>query len=190
MPSPLAALLRDLASAFADLSLRWYLFGAQAAIVYGAARLTGDVDITIDIGTTALPSLQARLLQAGFSPRVADLDGFVSRTRVLPLIHLTSNMPVDVVLAGKGLEELFLERAQVRDIDGVAVPIACAEDILAMKILAGRAKDAEDAVAILAANQDTLHLELVRETLKALEEALARSDLLPALEQALMRSRF
>jgi hypothetical protein len=44
--SPVAELLADLSRGFAAAGIRWYLFGAQAAIVYGVARLTADVDVT------------------------------------------------------------------------------------------------------------------------------------------------
>lgn len=47
MRSPVADLLADLARGFERLGMRWYLFGAQAAIVYGVARLTADVDATV-----------------------------------------------------------------------------------------------------------------------------------------------
>ena len=59
MPSPVAELLRDLASSLDALGIRWYVFGAQAAIVHGAARLTADVDVTV-------------LLPTGLSARVRD----------------------------------------------------------------------------------------------------------------------
>jgi len=50
MPSPVVELLAALDSGLRSLGIRWYLFGAQAAIVHGAARLTADVDATIDAG--------------------------------------------------------------------------------------------------------------------------------------------
>jgi hypothetical protein len=70
----------------------------------------------------------------------------------------------------------------------VPVPVARAEDIVVMKILAERPKDIEDVVSILAAHPD-LDLDLVRSTLRLLEEALDQSDLLPALERARQRAR-
>jgi hypothetical protein len=57
-----------------------------------------------------------------------------------------------------------------------------------MKILAERPKDIEDVVAILAAHPDDLDLDLVRSTLRLLEEALGQSDLMPALERAMERA--
>lgn len=50
-PPPLAELLAELQSVpFAALGVRWFLFGAQAAILYGVARLSADVDVTVDPG--------------------------------------------------------------------------------------------------------------------------------------------
>jgi hypothetical protein len=189
MPSPLAELLGALARVFQRLALRWYLFGAQAAIVHGAARLTGDVDATVDLGGLTTQALLAALEAEGFRPRVPDVDGFVERTRVVPLEHVSSEMPLDLVLAGPGLEELFLQRAQEHTVESIAIPVACAEDVVAMKILAGRAKDIDDVVAILAAREGELQIELIRDTLKLLEQALAQSNLLPLFEQARQRVR-
>ncbi len=51
-------------------------------------------------------------------------------------------MPVDIVLGGPGIEELFLERAEVHDIEGILVPVARAENLVVMKILAGVSEEA------------------------------------------------
>ncbi|MEW6688686.1 MAG: hypothetical protein AB1452_06285 [Pseudomonadota bacterium] len=84
-------------------------------------------------------------------------------------------MPVDVVLSGPGLEELFLRRRRRRIVEGVPVQVASPEDIVVMKVLAGRGKDEEDAIAILAA-QRRLGLAQIRKTVSALERALGQSS--------------
>jgi len=33
---------------------RWYLFGAQAAIIHGASRLSADIDVTVEVPLEAL----------------------------------------------------------------------------------------------------------------------------------------
>lgn len=183
MPSPVAELLAALGAAFERLGLSWYLFGAQAVVLYGGPRLTADVDVTVALGDCPTSALVEALAAAGFRPRGADVASFVERTRVLPALHEGTGMPVDVVLAGAGLEELFLQRARPRLVDGITVPVAAPEDIIAMKVLAGRPKDLEDAAAVLAANPDSLDPSLVRDTLGALELALDQRDLLPAFER-------
>ncbi|MFL5379035.1 MAG: hypothetical protein ACJ787_14085, partial [Myxococcales bacterium] len=103
---------------------------------------------------------------------------------VVPLVHATG-MQTDLVLGGPGLEELFLERAVERDVEGVRVPVASAEDLIAMKVLGGRTKDLDDVRSLLAANAGRLELSHVRRVLRDLERALDRSDLVAALDAAL-----
>jgi hypothetical protein len=189
MRSPVAELLGALGAVLDWLGVGWYLFGAQAALLYGAARLTADVDVTVDLGSRAPSELVAVLTDAGFAVRRRDdFDDFIARTRVVPLVHVPSGVPVDIVLAGPGPEQLFLERARRHVVEGVPVPVASPEDMVAMKVLAGRAKDLDDALAILVANP-ALDAALVRGTLGPLEAVLDRSDLVPAFEDLLRRSR-
>jgi hypothetical protein len=179
----IAELLRDLGAAIRDVGARWYLFGAQAALLHGASRLTADVDATVAWDRSDMKPLLAALRAHGFELRPAPPD-FIERTRVVPLVH-RSGIQTDLVLGGPGLEELFLSRAVERDVEGVRVPVATAEDLVAMKILAGRAKDLDDVRSLLAANSGQLDLAHIREVLGALERALDRSDLNAALDAAL-----
>jgi hypothetical protein len=189
MPSPVADLLADLAAGLDEAGVAWYLFGARAAILHGVVRLTADVDVTVRLSeSVSSQSLVAVLERHGFRPRVTGAD-FVTRTRVIPFVHSETTLPLDVVLAGPGLEDRFFERVSVHTIEGVRVPVASAEDLLVMKVLAARPKDLDDVTAIAAAYGERLDVTYVRDTLRLIEEALGQGDLLPALEQALERSR-
>jgi predicted nucleotidyltransferase len=186
--SPVAELLADLAAAFGVLGLPWYLFGAQAAIVYGAARLTADVDVTVQAPPDATPADWLSVLdQHGFDARFTD-RAFLEQTRVLPLAHRDTGLPVDVVLGGPGLEDDFMRRAVTRDIDGVTVPVIDVTDLVILKILAGRPKDTEDVVALLQIN-DGVDEARVIEVLTLLERALGQSDLRPHFERVRAQSR-
>ena len=187
--SAIPELLAALGDALRSLDVPWFLFGAQAAILHGAARLTADVDVTVDLGTRETHELVSQLASAGFALRVTDVDAFVQRTRVLPVVHSATHIPVDIVLAGPGIEEMFFERAELSDLEGVQVPVACAADIVVMKTLAGRAKDIEDVVAIVAAHLEDLDYARVDQMLSLLEKALDQSDLRPAFANALRRAR-
>jgi hypothetical protein len=187
MPHRDAEVYSALERALTPLGLRWYVFGAQAAILYGAVRLTEDIDITIDPRDLPTRTIVESLRRAGFALRVDDAERFVEQTRVLPCVHQPTETPVDVVLSGPGLEERFHDRARRLDVAGQAVPVAAAEDIIVMKVLAGRAKDLDDVVAILAARGKATNLDLVRDTLRMVEQALDQSDLLPQFEQCLAK---
>lgn len=182
-PRPLRDVLSALAAVLDRTGTRWYVFGAQAVVVYGRPRLTADLDVTVDVRLESWQELEAPLLEAGFSPRVDDLQAFVGRTRVLPLAHDSSGIPVDLVLAGPvGLEQEFLDRVRRVDLGGIRVPLISPEDLVVTKILAGRPKDLEDVRGILREQAGGIDLDRVRDLLARLEEALDRRDLLPDLE--------
>lgn len=175
--------LAALSFAFGQQGVRWYLFSTQAVAVRGAPRATQDVDVTAAVSRAALPALIAKLQEVGLVHRFPDIADELLRTgAVLPLLHQSSGMEVDRVLAGSGLEELALEQAQPASVDGVEVPVASSTDLVVMKVLAGRGKDLDDVRALLASGD--VDLEEARDRLGQPESALGQSDLLPALEAA------
>lgn len=186
MPSPASApaeLLRALAGVLADCGAAWYVFGAQAVLVWGRPRFTADIDVTVRLVPDEPERFVAAMAGAGFSIRFEAGDDFVRRTRVLPFVHEASGWPLDVVLAGPGLEERFLSRAVLVDLgDDLRVPVLCPEDLIVTKVLAGRPNDLEDIRGILRERRDRLDVTEVRQTLRDLEEALGVSDLLPVFE--------
>jgi hypothetical protein len=156
----------------------WYLFGAQAVTILGVPRLSADVDVTLKLDKDAPADLLQALRTAGFTPRIEDPE-FVRRTRVLPLVHQATGMPLDIVLAGSGLEDEFLARARVVDVGGVEVPVISAEDLVIAKVLAGRPKDLEDARGVVRVQGKGLDAARIEQILGLLEDALGQSDLLP-----------
>ena len=160
---------------------RWYVFGAQAVIVYGVPRLSADVDVTLAL-TPDDPAEFAREMQAaGFALRVTDPD-FVRRTRVMPFLHEATGMPLDIVLAGSGLEDDFLARAVLTDVGGTIVPLIARADLVIAKVLAGRAKDVDDARALWRLHGNPTDAARVRHTLLQLEEALGQGDLVSVFD--------
>jgi predicted nucleotidyltransferase len=176
-------LLAALAGAMEDRRVRWYLSGAQAAIIWGSPRLSADVDVTIEIDPVEVNGYVQAMTDRGFDVVINDA-GFLERTRVIPFVHRASGMPLDVVLGGRGLEEDFLRRAIDVDVDGTVIPVISPEDLIVTKTLAGRPKDIEDIRGVIAERRDSLDDERIRMLLRLLEEALAPSDLLPVFERA------
>lgn len=186
--SPVVELLEALSAVLGGLGARWYLFGAQAVTVWGRPRMSADVDVTAAIDAARVPDLLLSMAEQGFELRVrTDVDAFVARTRVLPFVHTPTRLPLDLVLAGPGLEEEFLDRAQSVDLGGLLVPILSPEDLVVTKVLAGRTKDLEDVAGILRERRSRLDVSRIRSTLRLLEEALGQSDLVRAFEALLDR---
>jgi hypothetical protein len=178
--------LAAVAAAMHEIAARWYLFGAQAATLWGRPRLTADVDVTAEISPEHVDKFIEAMKQQGFTLRFDDRD-FVSRTRVFPFLHDRTGLPLDVVLAGPGLEEEFLNRAINVQLERTMVPVISPEDLIVTKVLAGRPKDIEDIRGILRERATSLDLGRIRRTLRLLEEALAQSDLVSVFESELER---
>lgn len=185
MSSPIADALGALAEALEGVGDGWYLFGAQAALLRGSRRLTSDIDVTICPGEVRNAFLVERLQTAGFELRVPDVDGFVDQTRVIPLVHAASQMPVDVVIGGPGLERLFLDAAELVALDGVNVRVAIADHLVVMKLLAAREKDFEDAAALV--RTGGVDLDAVGELVATIAKGLGEDDIRRAFEH--LRSR-
>ena len=160
---------------------RWYLFGAQAVVAYGVPRFSADVDVTLALAPDAPERFVRNMEAGGFTLRVDDPE-FVRQTRVLPFVHAATGMPLDVVLAGSGLEDEFLGRAKTTDIGGVDVPLIDVADLVIAKILAGRPKDIEDARSLWRMHGSSADRRRVVRLLRLLEEALDQSDLVSSFE--------
>lgn len=181
-----AELLSDLAAGLSAVGAQWYVFGAQAALVWGRPRLTTDVDVTVKCSAPTdhlVRTLEAR----GFTLRIDATESFVRTTRVVPLEHRASGLALDLVLAGPGLEDLFLERAVPIDVAGTVVSFISPEDLIVTKLLAGREKDIEDVRGVLAERGAGLDVSQIRTTLALLEGALGQSDLTPLFDAEFSR---
>lgn len=161
---------------------RWYLFGAQAVTLHGVPRLSADVDVTLALTPDEPDRFATEMQAAGFSLAVVDAD-FIRRTRVMPFIHAATGMPLDVVLAGSGLEDEFLGRAETTDVGGTRVPLIEAGDLVIAKILAARPKDLEDVRALWRIHAGNLDTQRIRNVLRLLEEALSQSDLVSTFDE-------
>ena len=90
-------------------------------------RATADIDVTVEADSSAFTDAMTR---SGFVLRVPDIDDFVARTRVLPFEHVRSGLPVDVVLAGPGLEETFFAGTRRVKLGRATVPVIAPEHLV------------------------------------------------------------
>jgi hypothetical protein len=179
VPADVPRALADLARVFGRLGLRWYVFGAQAVIAAGVPRLTADIDVTVEPPPGGARGLLAALKRARFALRdVGDIDTFIADARVIPAVHLVTRLPVDIVLAGPGLEMEMAERARMRRVGGREIPFVETADLLALKMLAGREKDLEDVRALLRVSPADLDVDTARRRIAELGALLDDSKML------------
>ena len=169
-PAPAEA-LAAFGGAMEQRGWRWYVFGAQAVLVHGRPRLTADVDVVVELRGTGAKGLAEALGPHGFDLRFPLSDEHLRDAHVLPMVHAPTAMPVDVVIAVPGLDEELLDRARPADMGGVMAPVISAEDLVALKVLAGRRKDLEDVRGVLVAQHSRVDLTRTRDLVAAFEAA-------------------
>lgn len=184
MPANVSRALADLQRAFARLGRRWYVFGAQAVAAAGVPRFTADIDVTVEAAPRDLDRLLAALRDHGIVARENEgLARFVAETRVIPAAHTASRLPIDIVLAGPGLEEEMLSRVRMRRVGRASIPFVDTADLVVLKLLAGRPKDLEDVRALLRAMPDDLDVAAARDRVSLLGALLEDPSLAEALDQ-------
>jgi predicted nucleotidyltransferase len=178
--------LASFGRAMAERGLRWYVFGAQAVLAYGRPRLTADVDVAVELAGAAASGLVAALAAHGFELRFPLTAAHLREARLLPMVHAPSAIPFDVVITAPGLDEELLDRARPTDLGGTLAPVISVEDLVALKILAGRRKDLEDVRGVLAEQRGRIELGRTRDVLAAFEAATGDHRLLARLERLVL----
>jgi predicted nucleotidyltransferase len=147
------------------------IIGGQAVLLYGEPRLTRDVDVTLGAGPERLPDLLAIASECGWKVLPEDAAKFVAETFVLPCHDPSSDLRLDFIFSFSPFERQAIERAREVRVGESAVRFASPEDVVILKIVAGRARDLEDARSILAKNP-SLDLGYVRRWLSQIDDAL------------------
>ncbi len=84
---------------------------------------------------------------------------------------------MDFLLALPGYEELIIEHAVRRKIDGWEAWFCSAEDLIIQKMVAGRGKDLSDVELLLAERRGQLDEGYIQDWLSQFAEALERPEL-------------
>lgn len=155
-PKSFYSTLAELETDLRDLDLKWAVIGGLAFLIRVDARHTRDIDLAVSVANQrASERLYRDLLARGYQ-LIADRGHFenieVDRTSTLrlrpPGIH--TGVVVDLLLASCGIEKEIAETAEEVEItQGLTIPVARKEHLLAMKVLAGRSKDQSDALALI-----------------------------------------
>jgi hypothetical protein len=169
---PLQTTLTDAANFLVSQGIAYALIGGMAASLRGQTRTTADVDLVIDTDVSHALALIKRLDRSTFRPLFDNVAEVVERSFILPLRHRTTNIKVDMSLGLSGFEQKLIGRAEPLDVSGTMVSVVTAEDLLVMKILAGRPQDTHDARGIVAAQAQRLDWEYCMNVARELGEAL------------------
>ena len=147
---------------------------------WGEPRVTRNVDVSASIGIGEEADSIARLLKC-FRERGADAAGFAILNRVL-LCQSPDGVGIDIGLAGFPFEATMIERCVLSElVEGFQIPVVCAEDLITMKVFAGRPRDWFDVQSIISRQSGKLRWQLVDAILPELLDLIGRPDRLDQL---------
>ncbi|HZF51220.1 MAG TPA: nucleotidyl transferase AbiEii/AbiGii toxin family protein [Polyangiaceae bacterium] len=188
-PTPEDA-LRDIALRLQAMGVRFALVGGLAVSIRGEARFTRDVDLALIADTDAdAERIVFSLRDAGYTA-IALVEHRDRPRLATARLASPSDIIVDLIVATCGIEREVVERAAPMRLEDVGeIPVARAEELLAMKVLSmneRRRQDLTDAVNLVLCNRN-LDLTAVRENIaRIIERGFHRSeDLFAKLDRVL-----
>jgi hypothetical protein len=144
--------LANIANELTSRGRRFALVGGLAVSVRAEVRFTRDVDVAVLVTSDADAEMLVRDL-SGYKPIAVVEHAIVQRLSTVRL-EGPEGVVVDLLFASTGLEQEIVSRAEPMKLPDVGtVPVARAEELLAMKILSmreSRLKDRMDAEQLLA----------------------------------------
>jgi len=145
-------LLAQLARELKSLGFPYMVIGGQAVLIHGEPRFTRDIDVTLGTNPESLPRLLKAILTIGWKPLPSDPVSFVQETLVLPCEDPKTGIRLDFIFGLTAYEMDAISRSIPIFFEGVPVQVASMEDLVISKIIAGRPRDLEDVMGILAKN--------------------------------------
>lgn len=166
--------LRRLAADLNELGLDWAVVGGLAVSARAEPRTTRDVDVAVVAGSDRQAEQIASMLGArGYRIEAVlehKMTGRMATVRFRAPGESLRGVLVDLFFASSGVEPEIVGAADVLELwPGMSVPVATTGHLLALKILAARPKDLEDAQWLFE-KADSAELRRARATLTLIKE--------------------
>ena len=140
------------------------VFGELALSAWNHSRSTKDVDIIFDPAGTPLHAILAKLGSADFRAKGSSAIIRLEDAEFIQLLYEPRDamMPiqVDLLIATSEFDAQALSRSETFPVPelGHDMSVIRCEDLIVMKLRAGRLIDRADVVSLLAANRDAIEL--------------------------------
>lgn len=147
--TPFEDVLGRLAKSLDASETKYMVIGGLAVVRYAEPRMTDDIDLTIITEIEQISHLLDLFAQHDIVARVAQAEKIAKQTMVLLLKDAKTELKIDVILGLSDYEKQAVERAMTVKIQGASICFATPEDLIIHKLIAGRARDLQDARSIL-----------------------------------------
>jgi Nucleotidyl transferase of unknown function (DUF2204) len=184
--SQLERALAALTLALNECGAPWMVIGGVAIIASGVRRFTTDIDAVVQGDAVSVPALLRFLKRHDIAPRIEGARAFAEENLVLLLRHQGSGVDLDVSLGWTSFEREALEERVLTALGTVKAPMARPEDLVVLKVFAGRPRDFEDVDGLLAL-YPRMDLERVRARLSEMALLAGAPEILDGFESAVAR---
>ncbi|MCE9529958.1 MAG: nucleotidyltransferase [Planctomycetes bacterium] len=176
----------DFIKLFERIGVPYALIGGIAVGAHGIPRPTHDLDFTISIERTRLPELFSAARELGYSVSDDYASGWVDSVAGMPLVRVRQwvigkAIDIDLFLVESRFQESVIARRMKLDVEGRPAWVATPEDLILLKVVAGRPRDIGDIWDIVL-GQGKLDDEYMRKWAVEL-------NVLPLLEKTLAEAR-
>jgi hypothetical protein len=160
-PGQSVPLMLHVADTLTARRIRYATIGALAAAAHGAVRASMDADAIVAIPIPEAQSLRSEFEALGLKAtlRVGDNE---DPARALLAVNDSFGNRVDLVMGLHGMDPGLFVRASIVRFSGESLQIVGWGDFIAMKVSAGEPQDITDACPAIAANPESLDLDLLR----------------------------
>lgn len=149
--------------------IRYLVIGGLAVVAVGEPRTTADADAIVFVSPAEAEALIAKAAQAGFEVQESVEKQRLATTGTLRFRR--GGFQIDLITASLPFEEAAFRRSSVHLLFGVHLPFPSPEDLILLKVLAGRDKDMLDAVGIARRHHARLDINYLESTLQSICDA-------------------
>lgn len=145
---------RDFVEVFERLGIPYALIGGLAVGVHGIPRPTHDLDFTIAIDRSRLTEFFQAVINLGYDVPQEFSTGWVDQVAGMSLVKARlwvegKTIDVDLFLAESRFQKSLIQRRIQAEVEGIIAYIASPEDLILLKVIAGRPRDLGDIQDIL-----------------------------------------
>ena len=154
--------LRELVRLFDELEIPNALMGGMAVAIHGIPRITRELNFVISLSSDRQHDFLTSFRKLGYKWPESTHAGLVDQYSAVAFSRDDGLVVVvDMLMAEPEYRQLLLRRHQRVVVDGIAAWVVSPEDLIILKLIAGRPRDIGDILDILMA-QGQLDSEYLR----------------------------
>lgn len=136
------------------------LAGGLALAAWKHVRATRDVDLLVSIPPEGERAILSALTAAGIRSKSAPPIRPLGDVRIAQFLYeppeALVDIQIDLLIADTEFHQQALERRIPAELDGLTIEVLTCEDLILLKLLAGRILDRADVIALMHENQTQL----------------------------------